>query len=141
MTEGQSTAVPVMRRPGADRDEESPGTPGQRGGRGLGWLLRWELLLTGILALPIAVGWRSSPGFSTAQNFTNLTGSAMEVGIMALAMSLIIIAGEIDLSVESMVGVAGAVLGFLWAAGVPLWLGIPAVLVLGGAGGLLNGVL
>ena len=39
---------------------------------------------------------------------------------MALAMTLIIIAGEIDLSVESMAGLASAVLGFLWAAGVPL---------------------
>ena len=39
---------------------------------------------------------------------------------MALPMTLIIIAGEIDLSVESMAGLASAVLGFLWAAGVPL---------------------
>ena len=40
---------------------------------------------------------------------------------MALPMALIIIAGEIDLSVESMAGLSCAVLGFLFAAGVPLW--------------------
>ncbi len=44
---------------------------------------------------------------------------------MALPMTLIIIAGEIDLSVESMAGLASALLGFLWAAGVPLAIGDP----------------
>jgi rhamnose transport system permease protein len=56
-------------------------------------------------------------------------------------MTLIIIAGEIDLSVESMAGLASAILGFLWAAGVPLEVGIPIVLVVGVVGGLLNGML
>ena len=44
---------------------------------------------------------------------------------MALPMTLIIIAGEIDLSVESMAGLASAILGFLWAAGVPLEIAHP----------------
>ena len=44
---------------------------------------------------------------------------------MALPMTLIIISGEIDLSVESMAGLSCAVLGFLFAAGVPLELGDP----------------
>ena len=39
---------------------------------------------------------------------------------MALPMALVIIAGEIDLSVESMAGLSCAVLGFLCAAGVPI---------------------
>ena len=46
---------------------------------------------------------------------------------MALPMTLVIIAGEIDLSVESMAGLACAVLGFLWAAGVPIGVAIPLV--------------
>jgi rhamnose transport system permease protein len=60
---------------------------------------------------------------------------------MALPMTLIIVAGEIDLSVESMAGLASAILGFLWAAGVPLWVGIPIVLIVGALGGLMNGLL
>ena len=60
---------------------------------------------------------------------------------MALPMTLIIIIGEIDLSVESMAGLASAILGFLWAAGVPIEIGIPVVLVAGALGGLLNGFL
>ncbi len=58
--------------------------------------------------------------FLTAGNFSNLIAALIEVAIMALPMALIIIAGEIDLSVESMVGLAAPILGVLWAAGVPL---------------------
>ena len=82
-----------------------------------------------------------SPFFLTPGNFSNLIAALMEVAIMALAMTLIIVAAEIDLSVESMAGLASAILGFLWAAGVPLSIGIPVVLLVGALGGLLNGVL
>jgi rhamnose transport system permease protein len=60
---------------------------------------------------------------------------------MAMPMTLIIVAGEIDLSVESMAGLASAMLGFLWAAGVPLWIGDPGRPLVGALGGLLNGLL
>lgn len=103
--------------------------------------LRWESLLLAIIGVLVWLGTGLSPVFLSAQNFSNLIVAQMEVGIMALAMTLIVIVGEIDLSVESTVGLASAVLGFLWAAGVPLWIGIPAVLIMGGLGGLLNGVL
>lgn len=102
---------------------------------------RWELLLLPILIGLTIVDALVSPVFATAQNFSNLTAAAMEIGIMALPMTLIVIAGEIDLSVESTVGLTSAVLGYLWAAGISLWLAIPAVLLIGAAGGFLNGVL
>jgi rhamnose transport system permease protein len=77
----------------------------------------------------------------SASNFSNLTSNLMEKAIMALPLALVIIAGEIDLSVESMLGLASALLGFTFALGWPLWLDIPLVLVVGAMGGLLNGVL
>jgi rhamnose transport system permease protein len=101
---------------------------------------RWETLLVIALLGLIVLGSRLSPFFLTAGNFSNLIAALMEVAIMALAMTLIIVAGEIDLSVESMAGLASAILGFLWAAGVPLTIGIPVVLLVGALGGLLNGL-
>src|SRR5262249_44412759 len=121
-----------------------PGGDGPRQARVVTWLrplVRWETLLLVILLALIWLGTRLSPVFLSAGNFANLTVAEMEIGIIALPMTLVIIAGEIDLSVESMVGLASAVLGYLWAAGVPLTLGVPAVLVLGALGGLLNAVL
>ena len=105
------------------------------------YLARWETVLLIALIGLILLGNALSPFFLTAGNFSNLLSALMEVAIMALPMTLIVIAGEIDLSVESMAGLASAVLGFLWAAGVPLEIAIPVVLVMGIAGGLLNGLL
>jgi len=104
-------------------------------------LARWEVLLGVALLGLIVLGNALSPFFLTPGNFGNLTAALMEVAIMALPVTLIIIAGEIDLSIESMAGLASAILGFLWAAGVPLEIGIPVVLLVGALGGLLNGVL
>lgn len=104
-------------------------------------LARWEFFLLLILGLFVWMGTRVSPYFLTPSNFANLTSAMMEVAIMALPATLIIIAGEIDLSVESTLGLASAILGFLWAAGVPLEVAIPLVLAVGGLAGLLNGLL
>ena len=104
-------------------------------------LATWEALLALAIAGLIVLGAFLSPFFLTPNNFANLIASLMEVAIMALPMTLIIVAGEIDLSVESMAGLASSLLGFLWAAGVPLTLAIPIVLLVGALGGLLNGLL
>jgi rhamnose transport system permease protein len=104
-------------------------------------LARWESLLVVALLGLMILGASLSPFFLTAGNFANLIAALMEVAIMALPMTLIIVAGEIDLSVESMAGLASAILGFLWAAGVPLTIAIPIVLLAGAIGGLLNGLL
>jgi rhamnose transport system permease protein len=108
---------------------------------GFGGLARWETLLVLTIAGLIWMGALLSKFFLTTGNFANLTAALMEVAIMALPMTLIIIAGEIDLSVESMAGLSSAVLGYLFASGVPLEVAIPAVLVIGALGGLLNGLL
>ena len=104
-------------------------------------LARWEVLLAILLAALVWLGTSLSPLFLSTRNVSNLIAAVVEVGIMALPMTLIIIAGEIDLSVEAMVGLSASVLGFLWAAGYPLEVAIPVVLLVGAAGGLLNGLL
>ena len=83
-------------------------TASTRSGTGLGrWttaLARWETLLVARAPGLIVLGNALSPFFLTAGNFSNLLAALMEVAIMALPMTLIIILGEIDLSVESMAG-------------------------------------
>lgn len=102
---------------------------------------RWEVLQLAILVILVWVGSRVSDVFLTGSNISNMTSSVMEVSIIALPMTLIIVTGEIDLSVESMLGLSSSILGFLWAAGVPLEVAIPVVLAVGAVGGALNGVL
>ncbi len=104
-------------------------------------ITRWETLLVLLLAGLVVEGTRVSPYFLTGQNFANLVSAVMEIAIIALPMTLIVITADIDLSVESMVGMAGAILGWLMVAGLPVPIGIPVVLLIGALGGLLNGVL
>ncbi|HEY7199958.1 MAG TPA: ABC transporter permease [Candidatus Dormibacteraeota bacterium] len=104
-------------------------------------LRRREALLVVLLALFVALGSALSPYFLDAQNFSDLADDLMEKAIMALPLALIIIAGEIDLSVESMLGLSSALLGLSFGLGLPLWAGIPLVLLVGALGGLLNGLL
>jgi rhamnose transport system permease protein len=104
-------------------------------------LSSWEALLVVLLILAIVLGSTLSPYFLTGFNVSSLTRDLMEKAIMALPMTLIIISGEIDLSVASTLGLASVVLGATWNAGVPLWLGMIIVLVIGAAAGALNGLL
>jgi rhamnose transport system permease protein len=104
-------------------------------------LLSWEMLLVLLLLICIVLGSILSPYFLTGFNFYALTSNAMEIAIMALPMTLIIIVGEIDLSVASVLGLASVVLGSLWQSGHPMWLAIGAALLVGAVAGLLNGAL
>lgn len=104
-------------------------------------LLTWETLLVVLLIVCIVLGSVLSPYFLSSFNFYALTSNAMEIAIMALPMTLLVIVGEIDLSVASVMGLAGVVLGLIWETGHPMWLAIGAALLVGVIAGLLNGVL
>lgn len=104
-------------------------------------LLSWEALLVVLLLICIVIGNSRSPYFLSGFNFYALTSNAMEIAIMALPMTLIIIVGEIDLSVASVLGLASVVLGLLWETGQPMWLAIGVALLVGAVAGLINGLL
>ena len=79
--------------------------------------------------------------FGQGSTITLITTNSMEKALMALPMTLIIISGEIDLSVASTLGLSSAVIGKTWAAGWPLWLCIATALLVGAVCGLFNGLL
>jgi rhamnose transport system permease protein len=60
---------------------------------------------------------------------------------MTLPMTLIIISGEIDLSVASILGMASALLGVLWSKGLPMPAIFVIVAIVGLAAGAFNGLL
>lgn len=65
----------------------------------------------------------------------------MEAGLMALAMTLVIVAGHIDLSCTAILALVGAIITTLNAMGVPFVVLIPLAPVIGGILGWFNGVL
>ena len=60
---------------------------------------------------------------------------------MALPLALIVITGEIDLSVASILGLSGVVMAELFMHGWPIWPAMGAALVLGAVAGAFNGFL
>ncbi len=104
-------------------------------------VLSWEALLLLLLLICLGLGGVLSPYFWSGFNFYALTSNAMEIAIMALPMTLIVIVGEIDLSVASVLGLASVVLGQVWESTHSLWLGLLVALLVGAVAGLLNGVL
>jgi len=100
----------------------------------------WVLLVV-IIAECVIFG-MAGHNFATAGNAFEITRLSVEIGLLALALTPIIVSGGIDLSVGSMMGLSAIVLGFLWRdAGLPIVVAIALTLVLGLAGGALNAFL
>jgi len=99
----------------------------------------WEALLLVLLAVILAANVSASPFYLGVGNLVNLFQLSIEKVIVALAMTLIIINGEIDLSVASIMGLSACVLAWLFQMGVPVPLGILAGLAAGLIAGAFNG--
>src|SRR6266404_6153652 len=80
--------------------------------------------------------------FLTAGNAFEVTRLAVELGLLALALTPVIITGGIDLSVGSMMGLSAVVLGSLWRdAHWPMPVAVAAALIIGALGGGLNALM
>jgi rhamnose transport system permease protein len=119
----------------------SDGPAERRRSAALRGLLRWESALVVVLIATLIFGASSSSTFLSPTNLFYIGLNMGEIAIMALPLTLIIMTGEIDLSVASMLGLSGTVMGCLFSAGWPVWLAMAAALVVGALGGMLNGVL
>jgi rhamnose transport system permease protein len=102
-------------------------------------LISWEGLLLLILLVVIGVNATLSPVYLGLTNQINLFQLSIEKIIVALVMTFIIINGEIDLSVASVMGLAACVVAFLHANGVAMPLAIVAALLAGLLCGAFNG--
>jgi rhamnose transport system permease protein len=103
--------------------------------------LRWETGLAAVVVIVIIIASSVSPQFLTGNNLFNVGLSNGEIAIMTLPMTLIIISGEIDLSVASILGMASALLGVLWSKGLPMPAIFVIVAIVGLAAGAFNGLL
>jgi rhamnose transport system permease protein len=104
-------------------------------------IARWETGLVLLAACVLIFGTSTSPEFVSSRNFFYMSLNVGEVAIMTLPMALIVISGEIDLSVASTLGMSSALLGFLWIRGWPMPAVLVAVLAAGAIAGLFNAVL
>lgn len=102
-------------------------------------LKSWEGLLLAILIIIIGFNISMTPHYLQIQNQINLFQLHIEKIIVALIMTFLIINAEIDLTVGSVMGLAGCVLAYLYESGVPFEVCIVAGLLTGILAGAING--
>lgn len=100
----------------------------------------WTLLV--VLFIECVIFSLTGNNFLSSSNAFEITRLSVEIGLLALALTPIIITGGIDLSVGSMMGLAAVVLGALWRdAELPMPLAAAVALSVGAAGGALNALM
>jgi rhamnose transport system permease protein len=104
-------------------------------------LVRWESMLVVLLLATMVYGASVSPNFLKSGNLFYICLNVGEVAIMALPLTLIVITGEIDLSVASTLGLTGVVMAELFKHGWNIWPAMGAALVVGAVAGAFNGLL
>ena len=82
-----------------------------------------------------------APAFFGAGNLSDLIINSAPALLIAIGMTLVILIGEIDISVGSQFAVASVAAGFLAKTGMPLPLLFLCVLLIGAAMGAVNGIL
>ncbi|MGL5850157.1 MAG: sugar ABC transporter permease [Phycicoccus sp.] len=101
-------------------------------------------------SLPVVVGviiiwgvfYGLNPAFLSSRNLVNLTIQMVPVGVIAIGIVLVLLLGEIDLSVGSMSGLSAAVLAVMFVNnGLSVWLSVLTALGVGALAGLLYGLL
>jgi ribose/xylose/arabinose/galactoside ABC-type transport system permease subunit len=110
----------------------------------LGARLRGSVMLLVLAVLCAYLTWRT-PRFATVENLLNVLRTVSMPGIIALGMTLVIVAGEIDLSVGSQVAFAGClaawICGALGRTPAAAAVGVALSLLAGAGCGAITGVL
>src|SRR5580658_883491 len=106
-----------------------------------GLLAKRELIPAALAVVAFIAGVIESPYFLDFRHLLNASSPQVETGLLALGMTLVIVSGEIDLSVASAMALVAGVVALMLKSGLPSLVAIPAGLALGSGLGLINGAL
>lgn len=98
-----------------------------------------EAVMIGVLIVVIIVAAAVVPHFASTTTLGFLLLDATPVLMIALPLTLVIVTGEIDLSIASVIGLGSVLFGILIRAGVPLAVAIAACIAAGVLAGAFNG--
>ena len=101
----------------------------------------WDTAILALLAVVLILASLTTDGFLTSLNISYIFSNTSEITIMAFAMTFLIITGEIDLSIASILALGSSMLGWSYQKGAPIWLAIIICLVVGTLCGFINGFL
>jgi len=100
------------------------------------------MLLLALVVVEMAYFAHAGSNFFTAGNAAEVLRASVEIGLLALALTAVILTGGIDLSVGSLLGLCAILFGKLWRdVHLPIPLAIVLTLCIGALAGGLNAVL
>jgi rhamnose transport system permease protein len=98
-----------------------------------------ERALLLLILIEVAIFAFTGPNFFSATNAFEIFRLGVELGLLALALTPVIVTGGIDLSVGSMMGLCAVAFGYLWRdAHLPILVAAGLTLAIGTLGGALN---
>jgi rhamnose transport system permease protein len=100
-----------------------------------------EMAIVALLAIVVVVASAVVPRFASQATMTYLFLDIAAIMMIAMPMAPIMITGDIDLSVGSMVGFSSALVGLLSSSGLSFGLAAVIAIAAGALGGLINGLL
>lgn len=101
----------------------------------------WDKGIAVLLVLSVVAGSFATPYFANFDNLSFVIQDIGEIALIAFAMTYLIIAGEIDLSVASTLNLSSATIGILFKNGAPMGIAVAGGLLTGLVCGLINGFL
>jgi rhamnose transport system permease protein len=104
-------------------------------------IFSWEALLVVVALVIFAINSFASPYFLDPYSLSDLTFNFTEKGLIAFAMALLIISGEIDLSVAAIVALASTMMGMAVQAGADTSVLVLIGVIVGLGCGAFNGLL
>jgi ribose transport system permease protein/inositol transport system permease protein len=108
---------------------------GQRKGLRIDWSSAGILAILGLM---IVLFGTMNPVFLTPQNIGNILRQISIVGICSVGLTAVVLTAGMDLSVGSVIGLSAVIGAMLMSTGVPIWIAVIIVLVIGVAAGLFN---
>ncbi|WP_301170049.1 ABC transporter permease [Brevibacillus nitrificans] len=105
------------------------------------FFLQWEWMLVLIFILVNVINANLSPYYLNADSLRDATMTFLDKAFIVLPMVFIIILGDIDISVASIVALSSVVMADLYTMGVPMELAVVICLAVGTLCGYVNGLL
>jgi rhamnose transport system permease protein len=105
------------------------------------FFMQWEWVLVGLLVIVVIVNSFISPYFLSLNTFINTPMAFLDKAFIVFPMMLVIILGQIDISVGSTVALSAVIMATSYNAGVPMPLAMLICLATGTLAGFLNGFL
>lgn len=105
------------------------------------WIIRPEWVAVILLIISIIASLQLSPFFADMAFILDSATPYVEYGLIAIVLTLIIISGEIDLSIASMIALTAVIFGTVYNAGFGMPLSVLIGVLSGALCGLFNGIL